>query len=122
MLLPGAACYLPFIVTLATVLQRVDLAPPSGREHRPFATLRAGYSYIWSHKTLRALLSIDLIPVMLGMTHFGCCRCWRARCCIAVAAVWGRCRRARGRGADRRADRRGAVGDRRAGADRALGG
>ncbi|MFN8537978.1 MAG: MFS transporter [Thermomicrobiales bacterium] len=67
----AAACYLPFIVTLATVLQRVDLAPPSGREHRPFATLRAGYSYIWSHKTLRALLSIDLIPVMLGMTYFG---------------------------------------------------
>jgi MFS family permease len=67
----AAACYLPFIVSLATVLQRVDLAPPSGREHKPFATLRAGYGYIWSHKTLRALLSIDLVPVMLGMTYFG---------------------------------------------------
>lgn len=67
----AAACYLPFIVTLLTVLQRVDLSPPSGRDHRPWANLRAGYSYIWSHKTLRDLLSIDLVPVMLGMTYFG---------------------------------------------------
>ncbi len=67
----AAFCYVPFIITLLTVLQRVELAPPSGREHRPFETLRAGYTYIWSHKTLRALLSIDLIPVMLGMTYFG---------------------------------------------------
>jgi MFS family permease len=67
----AAACYVPFIVGLLTVLQRVRLAPPRGREHRPLETLRAGYAYIWSHKTLRALLSIDLIPVMLGMAYFG---------------------------------------------------
>lgn len=67
----SALCYLPFIVTLLTVLQRVDLAPPGGRDHRPFATLKAGYAYIWSHTTLRTLLSIDLVPVMLGMTYFG---------------------------------------------------
>lgn len=67
----AAFCYVPFILALLTTLGRVKLAPPSGREHRPFETLRAGYAYIWSHTTLRALLSIDLIPVMLGMTYFG---------------------------------------------------
>jgi MFS family permease len=67
----AACCYVPFILTLLTVLARVDLAPPTGGEHHPFATLRAGYGYIWSHDTLRSLLTIDLIPVMLGMTYFG---------------------------------------------------
>ena len=67
----AACCYVPFILTLLTVLARVDLAPPTGGEHHPFATLRAGYAYIWSHETLRSLLTIDLIPVMLGMTYFG---------------------------------------------------
>ena len=68
----AACCYVPFILTLLTVLQRVDIGtPPSGSAHHPFATLRAGYAYIWSHGTLRALLTIDLIPVMLGMTYFG---------------------------------------------------
>ena len=68
----AAFCYVPFILTLMTVLQRVDLAPPTtSRANSPFATLRAGYAYIWTHRTLRELLSIDLIPVMLGMTYFG---------------------------------------------------
>ncbi len=68
----AAFCYLPFILTLLTVLMRMDLGQPStGKEHHPFATLREGYRYIWSHATLRSLLSIDLVPVMLGMTYFG---------------------------------------------------
>lgn len=68
----AACCFVSFIVTLLTVLQRVPLAAPSAtREHRPWETLKAGYGYIWSHGTLRALLTIDLIPVMLGMTYFG---------------------------------------------------
>ncbi len=67
----AAFCYVPFILTLLTVLLRMDLGRPTGRDHHPFATLREGYAYIWSHKTLRALLSIDLIPVTLGMTYFG---------------------------------------------------
>ncbi|MDQ6602907.1 MAG: MFS transporter [Chloroflexota bacterium] len=67
----AALCYIPFILTLLTVLLRVDLGQPTGQDHHPFTTLREGYAYIWSHKTLRALLSIDLIPVMLGMTYFG---------------------------------------------------
>jgi MFS family permease len=69
--LVGACCYLPFIVTLLTVLGRMRLAPPAERDRRPLATLRDGYVYIWKHPTLRALLSIDLIPVMLGMAYFG---------------------------------------------------
>jgi MFS family permease len=67
----SASCYLPFILALLTVLQRTHLAPATGREHRPWQTLKDGYAYIWSHGTLRALLSIDLVPVMLGMTYFG---------------------------------------------------
>jgi MFS family permease len=68
----AALCYVPFIFTLLTVLLRMDLAQPAtGRDHHPFTTLRQGYAYIWSHETLRALLSIDLIPVMLGLTYFG---------------------------------------------------
>lgn len=67
----AAACYVPFIVALMTALLRVNLAAPQARDHRPLETLRAGYAYIWSHHTLRALLSIELIPVMLGMAYFG---------------------------------------------------
>jgi MFS family permease len=67
----AAFCYVPFIIVLLTVLQRATLAPQTGREHHPWQTLKRGYAYIWSHETLRALLSIDLIPVMLGMTYFG---------------------------------------------------
>ena len=68
----AALSYVPFILTLLTVLQRLPLAPAGGAGGRhPWETLKAGYGYIWSHGTLRALLSIDLIPVMLGMTYFG---------------------------------------------------
>lgn len=66
----AAAAYLPFVVALLTTLQRVSLAPPT-RRAGGFAALREGYAYIWRHATLRSLLSIDLIPVMIGMTYFG---------------------------------------------------
>ncbi len=66
----SAAGYLPFVVALLTTLQRVPLDAPS-RRAGGFAALREGYTYIWRHPTLRALLSIDLIPVMIGMTYFG---------------------------------------------------
>lgn len=66
----AAASYLPFIAVLLTVLQRVRLDAPSRRTGGVVA-LREGYTYIWRHPNLRSLLSIDLIPVMIGMTYFG---------------------------------------------------
>ena len=34
-----------------------------------FATLVEGYKYIWQHKTIRSLLSVDIVPIALGMSY-----------------------------------------------------
>jgi MFS family permease len=34
-----------------------------------FATLVEGYRYIWQHRTIRSLLSVDIVPIALGMSY-----------------------------------------------------
>lgn len=34
-----------------------------------FATLIEGYRYIWRHKIIRSLLSVDIVPIALGMSY-----------------------------------------------------
>jgi MFS family permease len=65
----NAAMYVPFIIVLATL--SVDTALP--RDHRrgsPFADLIEGYRYIWRTPTIRGLLSVDIVPLMFGISYF----------------------------------------------------
>jgi MFS family permease len=65
----SAVAFLPsiFVVTLLTI-DRV--ATPSGPRESPLQNLVGGYRYIWHFPTLRSLLSVDLVPVMFGMSIF----------------------------------------------------
>jgi MFS family permease len=65
----NAAMYVPFIIVLATL--SVDTALP--RDHHrgsPFADLIEGYRYIWRTPTIRGLLSVDIVPLMFGISYF----------------------------------------------------
>lgn len=64
----SAAAFLPSIVVLATLT--IDRMLPTGKRERPLSTLLSGYRYIWRFPTLRSLLSVDLVPVMFGMSFF----------------------------------------------------
>lgn len=64
----SAAAFFPSIIVLLTLA--IDRTSPSRHLERPLATLVSGYRYIWHFPTLRSLLSVDLIPVMFGMSFF----------------------------------------------------
>lgn len=64
----SAAAFLPSLVVLLTLT--VDRAMPKGEPTSPMRTLVAGYRYIWTYPTLRSLLSVDLVPVIFGMSFF----------------------------------------------------
>ncbi len=65
----NAAMYLPFVFVLATL--SIDTAQPAraGRAG-PFQDLLQGYRYIWGTPTIRGLLSVDIIPLMFGISYF----------------------------------------------------
>jgi predicted MFS family arabinose efflux permease len=48
----------------------IDRALPSGKAESAMKNLVAGYKYIWNYPSLRSLLSVDLFPVMFGMSFF----------------------------------------------------
>jgi MFS family permease len=64
----SAFAFLPSIVVLMTL--SLDRVQSSGKVISPFRTLIDGYKYIWTFPTLRSLLSVDLVPVMFGMSFF----------------------------------------------------
>lgn len=61
--------YIPFVFVLATLA--IDVAQPAARAaERPLANLIDGYRYIWRTPTIRGLLSIDIVPLMFGISYF----------------------------------------------------
>jgi MFS family permease len=65
----NALAYLPFVLVLATLA--VDVSQPVGRAaERPLQNLLDGYRYIWRTPTIRGLLSIDVVPLMFGISYF----------------------------------------------------
>lgn len=64
----SAFAFLPSMVVLMTLT--IDRAIPSGTPESPIQNLLSGYRYIWNFPTLRSLLSVDLVPVMFGMSFF----------------------------------------------------
>jgi MFS family permease len=64
----SAFAFLPSMVVVMTLA--VDRTLRSGEVESPLRNLIAGYRYIWQFRTLRSLLSVDLVPVMFGMSFF----------------------------------------------------
>lgn len=64
----SAFAFLPSMVVLLTLA--IDRTMPRQEHQSPIQNVLAGYRYIWQFPTLRSLLSVDLIPVMFGMSFF----------------------------------------------------
>ena len=64
-----AATYVPFIVVLLTMTVAAS-APVTQRRVSGFANLLDGYRYIWRTPTIRGLLSVDIVPLALGVSYF----------------------------------------------------
>lgn len=63
-----ALALLPFIAMLVVMPHnRRPVARRSGGS--PWSELREGYRYIWEHKPIRAMLTVDIVPIMLGMSY-----------------------------------------------------
>ena len=71
-----AACFaftglaaVPFMLILMT-LTIVRRAPAHGAtDESPFRSLIEGYKYIWRTPAIRGLLSVDIVPIALGMSY-----------------------------------------------------
>lgn len=63
-----AVALVPFIAMLMVMPQH---RRPQPRKHEgsPWTDLREGYRYIWEHKQIRAMLTVDIVPIMLGMSY-----------------------------------------------------
>jgi MFS family permease len=65
----NAAMYVPFILVLAMI--SIDTALPAVPKDRgPLKDLVEGYRYIWRTPTIRGLLSVDIVPLMFGISYF----------------------------------------------------
>jgi MFS family permease len=65
----NALMYLPFILVLATLA--IDTVQPStGERAGPVQGLLEGYRYIWRTPVIRGLLSVDVVPLMFGISYF----------------------------------------------------
>lgn len=63
-----AFALIPFIAMLMVMPQnRRPVTHQSGAS--AWSDLREGYTYIWEHKQIRAMLSVDIVPIMLGMSY-----------------------------------------------------
>lgn len=63
-----AVALLPFIAMLVVMpLHRRPVPRIQGGS--PWSDLREGYRYIWQHKQIRAMLTVDIVPIMLGMSY-----------------------------------------------------
>lgn len=64
----SAFAFVPSMVVLLTLA--IDQTTPKKEHESPIQNVMAGYRYIWQFPMLRSLLSVDLIPLMFGMSFF----------------------------------------------------
>lgn len=63
-----AVFYVPFLIVLLLMpASRRPVAHISDRS--PWADLADGLRYVWQHRPIRAMLTVDLVPVMIGMSY-----------------------------------------------------
>ncbi|MGC4106804.1 MAG: MFS transporter [Thermomicrobiales bacterium] len=58
-----------FTLTTAHMRRPVTMEASERPAESPFTTLMEGYRYIWRTPTIRALLSVDIVPIALGMAY-----------------------------------------------------
>lgn len=64
-----AVSALPFLLvlmTMATIRPSISVDSTTGTA---WASLMEGYRYIWRNREMRALLSVDIVPLALGMSY-----------------------------------------------------
>jgi MFS family permease len=64
----SAFAFLPSLIIVLTLV--IDQSAPRQEHESPIQNVLAGYRYIWKFPMLRSLLSVDLVPVMFGMSFF----------------------------------------------------
>ena len=64
----SAFAFIPSLLVLFTLV--IDQTAPKQERESPIQNVLAGYRYIWRFPMLRSLLSVDLVPVMFGMSFF----------------------------------------------------
>jgi MFS family permease len=65
----NVAMYIPFILVLASLAADRAL-PAMTHQESAFRNLLSGYRYIWRTPTIRGLLSVDIVPLMFGISYF----------------------------------------------------
>lgn len=67
-----AVVAVPFIIVLITMRHlRSDPRPKGVAAPKPWHILADGYRYMWRTPDIRAMLSVDIIPIVLGMSYIG---------------------------------------------------
>jgi MFS family permease len=56
------------LIVMSLTIVRPPMAPPPEAAH-PLTMLAGGYRYIWRTPVIRGLLSVDIIPIALGMSY-----------------------------------------------------
>ncbi len=54
------------IILLGLTIVRPQVQRPRGNA---LAMMREGYGYIWRHRDIRSLMSVEIVPIALGMTY-----------------------------------------------------
>lgn len=65
-----AAAFIPFMVVVAGLGAVTAVKAHKGPRPSGFADLKEGYRYIWRTPRIRGLLSVDIVPLALGMSYF----------------------------------------------------
>jgi MFS family permease len=65
-----AAAFVPFALVVASLGAVTAVKARSGPQPSGFSTLVEGYRYIWRAPRIRGLLSVDIVPLALGMSYF----------------------------------------------------
>ncbi|HYJ12333.1 MAG TPA: MFS transporter [Thermomicrobiales bacterium] len=65
-----AAAFVPFMLVLLTLGSTATARPAGEHQQSGFAALKEGYRYIWRTPRIRGLLSVDIIPLALGISYF----------------------------------------------------
>ena len=64
------AAFIPFALVVASLGAVTAVKVRTGPQVSGFSSLLEGYRYIWRTPRIRGLLSVDIIPLALGMSYF----------------------------------------------------
>ncbi len=65
-----ALAFVPFAIVVASLGAITAVKQGGGPRPSGFSDLKEGYRYIWRTPRIRGLLSVDIVPLALGMSYF----------------------------------------------------